>query len=219
MGKRGSRSRNQLLGSLTKKQKKHLRDFGEEHPFYDRCGGARRDPRCRPLLPDGARVLRRWARARPGAMTGRPCRVLCCPGLGVLATFPPRRCVLRSACLSLNRSLSARPLHLMWERVLRGGFCMVRDFSEIVLFFMALKICLGLPWWLRRQRIRRQCGRPRFHPWVGKIPWRRKWQPTPVFLPQKSRGRRSRRGYSPGGSQRVGHDRATNTHIYVIMYF
>ena len=28
-----------------------------------------------------------------------------------------------------------------------------------------------------------QCWRPRFHPWVGKIPWRRAWQPTPVFLP------------------------------------
>jgi len=27
-----------------------------------------------------------------------------------------------------------------------------------------------------------------FHPWVGKIPWRRKWQPTPVFLPGKSHG-------------------------------
>uniref|UniRef100_A0A8C6R3R6 U3 small nucleolar RNA-associated protein 25 homolog n=1 Tax=Nannospalax galili TaxID=1026970 RepID=A0A8C6R3R6_NANGA len=36
MGKRGSRGRSLLLGTLTKKQKKHLRDFGEEHPFYDR---------------------------------------------------------------------------------------------------------------------------------------------------------------------------------------
>ena len=74
MGKRGSRSQSQLLGSLTKKQKKHLRDFGEEHPFYDRCGGAWRDARCQPPLPEGPRVSRRWARARPGAVTGRPRR-------------------------------------------------------------------------------------------------------------------------------------------------
>ena len=37
----------------------------------------------------------------------------------------------------------------------------------------------------------------RFDPWVGKSPWRRKWQPTPVFLPGKSHGQRSLKGYSP----------------------
>ena len=42
-----------------------------------------------------------------------------------------------------------------------------------------------------------QCCRPRFNPWVQKIPWRRKWQPTPVFLPGKSHGQRSLAGYSP----------------------
>ena len=44
-----------------------------------------------------------------------------------------------------------------------------------------------------------QCGRPGFNPWVGKISWRRKWQPTPVFLPGKSHGWRSLVGYSPWG--------------------
>ena len=44
-----------------------------------------------------------------------------------------------------------------------------------------------------------QCGRPGFNPWVGKISWRRKWQPTSVFLPGKSHGRRSLVGYSPWG--------------------
>ena len=44
-----------------------------------------------------------------------------------------------------------------------------------------------------------QCGRAGFDAWVGKIPWRRKWQPTPVFLPGKSRGWRSLAGYSPWG--------------------
>ena len=46
--------------------------------------------------------------------------------------------------------------------------------------------------------------------WVGKIPWRRKWQPTPVFLPGKSHGQRSLEGYSPQGHKRVGHDWATS---------
>ena len=49
------------------------------------------------------------------------------------------------------------------------------------------------------QRVCLQNGRPGFDPWVGKIPWRRKWQPTPVFLPGKSQGWRSLAGYSPWG--------------------
>ena len=43
-------------------------------------------------------------------------------------------------------------------------------------------------------------------PWVGKIPWRRAWQPTPVFLLGEFHGERSLVGYSPIGLQRVGHD-------------
>ena len=38
-----------------------------------------------------------------------------------------------------------------------------------------------------------------FNPWVWKIPWRRAWQPTPVFLPRKFHGQRSLAGYSPWG--------------------
>ena len=55
------------------------------------------------------------------------------------------------------------------------------------------------PWWLRWQSICLRCRRPRFDPWVGKIPWRRKWQSTPVLLPGKSHGQRSLVGYSPWG--------------------
>ena len=36
-----------------------------------------------------------------------------------------------------------------------------------------------------------QCRRPRFDPWVGKIPWRREWLPTPVFLPGEFHGQRN----------------------------
>ena len=38
-----------------------------------------------------------------------------------------------------------------------------------------------------------------FYPWVRKIPWRRKWQPIPVFLPGESHGQRNLIGYSPWG--------------------
>ena len=51
----------------------------------------------------------------------------------------------------------------------------------------------------------RRHKRCRFGPWSGRIPWRRKWQPTSVFLPGKSHGQRSLVGPSPLG-HRVGHD-------------
>ena len=51
-----------------------------------------------------------------------------------------------------------------------------------------------------------QCKRPGFDPQVGKIPWGREWQPTPVFLPGESHGQRSLVDYSPVESQRVKHD-------------
>ena len=56
-----------------------------------------------------------------------------------------------------------------------------------------------LPCWLRQYRIHLQCRRPRFNSWVGKIPWRREWLPTPVFLPGESHGQRSLEGCSLWG--------------------
>ena len=54
-----------------------------------------------------------------------------------------------------------------------------------------------LPWWLRQETICLQCRRPGFlvwNPWFGKIPWRREWQPTVIFLlgefPMDRRARR-----------------------------
>ena len=52
-----------------------------------------------------------------------------------------------------------------------------------------------LCWWWKR--IYLQCRRPRFDSWVGKVPWRRKWQPTQGSLPGKFHGQRSLAGYSP----------------------
>ena len=45
---------------------------------------------------------------------------------------------------------------------------------------------IGLPWWLSGKESACQCRRPEFDPCIRKIPWRRKWQLTLVFLPGKS---------------------------------
>ena len=49
-------------------------------------------------------------------------------------------------------------------------------------------------------------------PWVWKIPWRRKWQPTPVFLPGKSLGQRRLVGYSPWGRKESDMTEQLSTH-------
>ena len=67
-----------------------------------------------------------------------------------------------------------------------------------------LTLSYGLPWWLRWYRMCLQSGRPGFDPWVRKIPWRRKWQPPPVFLPGKSHGQKSLSGYNPWGHKESG---------------
>ena len=51
-----------------------------------------------------------------------------------------------------------------------------------------------------------QCGRPEFDPWVGKMFWRRAWQPTLVFLPGESPWTEKPGGLQSMGLQRVGHD-------------
>ena len=62
----------------------------------------------------------------------------------------------------------------------------------------------GFPRWLSGKESARQCRRHqrcRFEPWLRRIPWRRKWQPTPIFLPGKSHAQRSLVGFSPWGHQ------------------
>ena len=67
----------------------------------------------------------------------------------------------------------------------------------------------GLPWWLGGKEPSRQCWRCRFYPQVGNIPWRRKWQPAPVFFSGKSHGQRTLAGCSPRGCKRVRHNLVT----------
>ena len=68
----------------------------------------------------------------------------------------------------------------------------------------------GLPRWLSGKESVGQLRRHELNLWVGKIPWRGKWQTIPESLPGKSDGQRSLAGYSPRGSPRVGHNLGLN---------
>ena len=72
---------------------------------------------------------------------------------------------------------------------------------------------IGLPTWLSGKELACQCRGCGFSHWVRKIPWRRKWQPTPIFLPGKSHGQRSLAGYSAWG-RKVGHNLVTKQQSY-----
>ena len=77
-------------------------------------------------------------------------------------------------------------------------FCVIQDPFQVHILHLAIMFP-GLPRWLSGKEPSCQCRRRGFHLWVGKIPWRRKWQPTPVFLPGKSHGQRRWTGYGPWG--------------------
>ena len=94
-----------------------------------------------------------------------------------------------------------------------------KKFQENLLYIYPF---LGFPGGSDGKEIHLQCRRPGFDPWVGKIPWRRAWQPTPVFLLGESSwkeapGKKHLVGYSPS-RHRVRHDWATkhSTHIFLL---
>ena len=77
----------------------------------------------------------------------------------------------------------------------------------IVIFqFILFLICMEFPRWLSGKESTRQCRRRGFDPWSRKIPWRRKWQPTPVFWPENPHGQRTLAGCSPQGRKNVRYD-------------
>ena len=73
-------------------------------------------------------------------------------------------------------------------------FWCVYVYTRNTLFLIDI-LLYGLPWWLSGKDLACNVGN-RFDPWVMKIPRRRKWQSTPVFLPGKSHGQRRLTGYS-----------------------
>ena len=82
------------------------------------------------------------------------------------------------------------------------GQCIKAATGDILILFLIGWLVLVMIW-LRRLSICPWCRRPRFDPWVGKIPWRRKWQPTPVLLPRKFHAWRSLVAYTPWGRKEL----------------
>ena len=135
-----------------------------------------------------------------------------CPTFGTLWTCSP----LGS---SVHRILQARILQVIlewaaipfsrgssWPRnwtcisCIAGRFFTIWATREDPIFFLRGGMLL---WWLRWWGIFLLCRRPEFDPWVEKIPWRREWLPTLIFLPGKLRGQRNLVGYSVGGPKEL----------------
>ena len=76
---------------------------------------------------------------------------------------------------------------------------------------------MWLPWWLRGKESACQYRRGRLDPCVRKIPWRRKWQSIPIFLPGESHRLRSLVGYSPQGRKES--DTTERLHFHLIHFF
>ena len=86
--------------------------------------------------------------------------------------------------------------------------CLVQDliFLNTSIWFSGL--------WLGGKESAPQCRRCRFNPWVRKIAWRKKWQPTPVFLPGKFHGKRCLVCYTPWSHEDLDTTANTHTHIW-----
>ena len=115
-----------------------------------------------------------------------------------------------------------------WRAVIHGvakSRTRLRNWTE-------MKLWKGLPWWLSGWRIFLQCSKHKrcwFDPWFRKIPWRRKWQPTPVFLPGKLHGQSSLAGYSPKccqesdtterlSTQTLKREHETEAHFFFVLF-
>ena len=83
---------------------------------------------------------------------------------------------------------------------------------------------MDFPWWLSSKESACQCRRPRFCPWVGKIPQRRAWQSTPVFLPENPMDRGAWRATVHGVAKsrtrlkQLSRSSSINTHTHISLH-
>ena len=132
----------------------------------------------------------------------------------------PQNMITIKVCSKPQRALSS--VHILGTSPLCSlvristTYLWTLSFSYATCTFLSLLIfslpTLPLGTSLVAQRLKHclECRRPGFDPWLGKIPWRRKWQPTPVLLPGESHGGRSLVGYSLWGRKESEHNWATS---------
>ena len=97
--------------------------------------------------------------------------------------------VTEYACINRNSKTCLK--WLLWGAEIQRG-----EMGWVLLIFIIHVVILGFPGGSDSKEYAYNCGRPGFHPWFQKIPWRRAWQPTPVFLPGEFHGQRRLVGYS-----------------------
>ena len=83
---------------------------------------------------------------------------------------------------------------------------------------LCININTGLPRWFSGKESTHQCRRRGFDPWIEKIPWRRKWQHTLVFLPGKFHGQRSQASYSTWARKESDRTACTHDDVSVLLY-
>ena len=108
--------------------------------------------------------------------------------------FSTWHCVLETLSCCSRRPIALTNAHTVFLRI-----NVTYEPAPVYEHLDCFQVPKGLPWRFRWRRIRLWRRRPELDPWVETIPWRREWQPTPVFLPGKSHGQKSLVGSSPWG--------------------
>ena len=113
-------------------------------------------------------------------------------------SFPPQQSGCSAECWSRGSNpQQKRGRVCQWPLEHVGYFCFLScswDFYDAILLFKCIKYIRAFPGGSigkKNPLLCRRCRRLMFNPWVGKIPWRRAWQPTPAFLPRESYGQGS----------------------------
>ena len=99
-------------------------------------------------------------------------------------------------------------ISLIFSILEKYAFLVIRHCKDW-LFLRSLLLCCGSP-------VAQMVKRPGLDPWVGKIPWGRKWQPASVLLPKESQGQRSLVCCSPWGCKELDTTERLSTQFRVV---